>query len=69
MPYDLSANDFTKMALVDLSDSKQMISSKLATRMWAPISVVRSLYHAATWLVLLLPKIKGKVYKRMKRGC
>lgn len=31
MPYDLSANDFTKMALVDLSDSKQMISSKLTT--------------------------------------
>ena len=59
----------TQMALVDLSISKRMISLKSAARMLALVSVVRTLYHATTLLVLPQHKNGGEIYERMKRRC
>ena len=69
MFHHLLAKDYTKIALADLSGIKQMIDSKPAAQMWAYVSTIRTLYHAAIWLVIPLPENGGKVYKRMKRGC
>ena len=44
------------MVLDVVSDSKQMIGLKLIARMWPFVLSVKTLYQAATWLVLPLPK-------------
>ena len=67
--YHLSAKVCTRMALADLSNSKRMIGSKLVAQMRAFVSVVRTLYHATTLLVLPLLENEGETYKKMKRSC
>ena len=67
--YHLSAKVCTRMAPADLSNSKRMIGSKLVAQMKAFVSVVRTLYHATTRLVLPLLENEGETYKKMKRSC
>ena len=47
-----SAKHYTKMALAEVSGSKQMIGSKPAECMWPLVSLVKTLYHEAARLVL-----------------
>jgi len=57
----LSTKDRTRMALADFSGSKWMISLKPAARMWALVFTVWTLFYDAIWLLLPLPKNRGKV--------
>ena len=67
--HHLSTKVYTRMALADLFGNKQIICSKPVVRMWAFVSAVRTLYHAAMQSVLPLPKNGDKAYKRMKKWC
>ena len=52
-----------RMALADLSSSKQMIGLKPVACMWPMVSLVRVLYHIATQLVLALLENGAKICK------
>ena len=66
MFHHLSAKHCTKIALVEVSGSERMMGSKPAACIWPLVSLVKTWYHEATWLVLPLAEKVGKACKRMK---
>jgi len=62
--HHLSARDCAKMVLADLFSRRQVMGLKPAPRMWAFVSLARSLYHLATQLVLPLPEYKDEACKK-----
>ena len=64
--HHLPANVCIRMALAELSGSKQRMGSKPASHTKAFMSSARALYQEEMWLVLPLTEKGGKTCKEMK---